>query len=394
MLADSLQVALRTDRVMWGADSPVVGDGAQYLGLVWDASRDLVVGNPFDGLPDTRPRQSSTPAGSPPACLHAIGLPAALALLRVQAGRVRLGLPGRAPLHAPPVRRAASSAAWRSCSPAAAEPGRPAGILLGELAGDGVGWIGSDSRQLLSMSRELYPLAQLWGYPWAAIAIGLMPLVAARLRARAGARAPAAAGSPRPRGGAALAAWLHPWQGATILVDGGSRRRARAPPPAPAAGASRGGSCPSSSSAPPRSPTCSCSTAWTSSPSGSRRLLDGGFWRPQVIAAALLPVLVPALLAYRVPARDFQERAVRWWPAVALFVYVQPAGHVPQPRGRGAGAAARGADGDRGRGARLGQARRRAAARPRARRALALAARRAHVHARPGGASAGSSTAA
>ena len=37
-------------------------------------------------------------------------------------------------------------------------------------------------------------------------------------------------------------------------------------------------------------------------------------------------VLLPALLAYRVPARDFQERAVRWWPAVTLFVYIQPAG--------------------------------------------------------------------
>ncbi len=63
--------------------------------------------------------------------------------------------------------------------------------------------------------------------------------------------------------------------------------------------------------------------------SGYRRLgllLDGGFWQPEVLAAAFLPVMLPALLAYRVPARSFQEAAVRWWLPIALFVYLQPAG--------------------------------------------------------------------
>ncbi|HEY6779996.1 MAG TPA: hypothetical protein VI111_03530, partial [Thermoleophilaceae bacterium] len=63
--------------------------------------------------------------------------------------------------------------------------------------------------------------------------------------------------------------------------------------------------------------------------SGYRRLgelLDGGYWQPQVLAAAFVPVLALALPAYRLRARSFQEIAVRWWPPLALFVYLQPAG--------------------------------------------------------------------
>ena len=321
MLADSLQVALRTDRVMWGADSPVVGDSPQYLALVWDASRDLVVGNPFDGLPDSGPGQVH-PGWVATGILHAIGLPAAVALLvfkPVAFASVFLGalLYTRRLLADRFGRGVALVLGLLLLSPVAA------GILLAALAGDGIGWLGSDTRQLLSMSRELYPLGQLWGYPWAAIAIGLIPLsLLAYERSRRPGASPgwlAAAG-----GGAALASWLHPWQGATILVTVLAAEVVRRNRPPLRELARRlvpflaiGGA-----------PLAYLFVLSRVDEQSERLagLLDGGFWRPQVIAAALLPVLVPALLAYRVPARDFQERAVRWWPAVTLFVYVQPAG--------------------------------------------------------------------
>jgi len=321
MLADSLQVALRTDRVMWGADNPVVGDTAQYLALVWDASRDLVVHNPFDARPDIGPGVLH-PGWVATGLLHALGLPASLALLAfkpVAFVAVFLGahLYTRRLFADRFQRRVALVLALLMLSPVAA------GILLGALAGGGIGWLGSDTRQLLSMSRELYPLAQLWGYPWAAIAIGLMPL---SLLAYERARRPAARRGwlVAAAGGAALASWLHPWQGLTLLttVLAAEIVRRRRPPlrvlarrlvPFVFVGAA----------------PVAYLAVLTHVDEQSRRLsalLDGGFWRPQVIAAALLPVLLPALLAYRVPARDFQERAVRWWPALALFVYAQPAG--------------------------------------------------------------------
>jgi hypothetical protein len=321
MLADSLQVAVRTDRVMWGADTPIVLDGAQYLGLIWDASRDLVVGNPFDGLPDTGPGVLH-PGWVLTGALNAIGVPVALALLAFKPLAIACVFLG-AHLYTRRLfaesfpRRVALVLGLLMLSPVAA------GILLGLLAGDGIGWIGSDSRQLLSMSRELYPLAQLWGYPWASIAIGLIPL---SLLAYERARRPDAGHRWRATaaGGAALASWLHPWQGATILttVLAAELVRRRRPPlrilarslvPFLAIGAA----------------PLAYLFVLTRVDEQSKRisfLLDGGYFRPQVIAAALLPVLLPALLAYRLPARDFQERAVRWWPAVALFVYIQPAG--------------------------------------------------------------------
>jgi hypothetical protein len=43
----------------------------------------------------------------------------------------------------------------------------------------------------------------------------------------------------------------------------------------------------------------------------------------------LLPLALPAALAYRLPARGWQELAVRVWPLAALVVYLQPTGTFP-----------------------------------------------------------------
>jgi hypothetical protein len=321
MLADSLQVALRTDRVIFGADSPVVGDTPQYLALVWDASRDLVVGNPFDGVPDTGPGVVH-PGWVATGTLHALGLPTALALLvfkPIAFLAIFLGalLYTRRLIADRFQRRAALVLSLLMLSPIAA------GVLLGMLASGDIGPFGSAGRQLLSSSRELFIPAQLWGYYWAAIAIGLMPL---SLLAYERARRPGASHGwlAAAAGAAALASWLHAWQGATLLgtVAAAELVRRRRPPlgetatrllPYLAVGAA---------------PLVYLYVLTRVDDVSARisALLDGGFWRPEVLAAALLPVLLLALPAYRVAPRDFQERAVRWWPAVALFVYVQPAG--------------------------------------------------------------------
>ncbi|MGH2802009.1 MAG: hypothetical protein ACRDL4_03065, partial [Thermoleophilaceae bacterium] len=125
-------------------------------------------------------------------------------------------------------------------------------------------------------------------------------------------------------GAAALAAWLHPWQGATLLTTVVAAELIRRPLPPLRETAKRLVPYLLAGAAPlvylfvlTRVDDVSAQLS---------ALLEGGFWRPHVMAAALLPVVLPALLAYRVPARDFQARAVRWWLPVALFVYVQPAG--------------------------------------------------------------------
>jgi hypothetical protein len=321
MLADTLQVAVRTDRVMWGADTPIVGDAAQYLALVWDASRDLVVGNPFDGQPDTGPGIVH-PGWVATGTLHAIGLPTPLALLAakplaVLAVFIGAHLYTRRLLADRFQRRIALVLALLLLSPVVA------GLLLAKLAGGGIGTFGSDGRQMLSISRELFPLSQLWGYYWAALAAGLMPV---SLLAYERARRP---GAPwgwlaAAAAAAAFASWLHPWQGTTLLgtVAAAELVRRRRPPlretarrllPYLAVGAV------------PLVYLYVLTIVDDVSAQVSA-LLEGGLWPAQVLAAALLPVLLLALPAYRLPARDFQERAVRWWPPIALFVYVQPTG--------------------------------------------------------------------
>jgi hypothetical protein len=52
-------------------------------------------------------------------------------------------------------------------------------------------------------------------------------------------------------------------------------------------------------------------------------------WPWWAIALTVLPLALPAALAYRLPARDWQQVAVRAWPFVALAVYLQPLGTFP-----------------------------------------------------------------
>jgi hypothetical protein len=52
-------------------------------------------------------------------------------------------------------------------------------------------------------------------------------------------------------------------------------------------------------------------------------------WPWWAVALTLAPLAVPAALAYRLPARTWQEQAVRVWPFAALLVFVLPIGTFP-----------------------------------------------------------------
>ena len=52
-------------------------------------------------------------------------------------------------------------------------------------------------------------------------------------------------------------------------------------------------------------------------------------WPWWAIVLSLLPLAAPAVLAYRLPARGWQELAIRVWPFAALAVYLAPVGTFP-----------------------------------------------------------------
>ena len=171
------------------------------------------------------------------------------------------------------------------------------------------------------IGNELWPGFYLWGYAMGAIATFLMPLVLLAVeswRTTGSARTLSAAA-----GGALLVSWLHPWQGAvllvvTVLAEGltafGTRERLR---PALAV-VLLAGVAPLAYYA----ALASFDPSWQAA--GRTRflgLLDDD-WLP-ALAMTLAPLALPALLAYRQPARDWQQRAVRCWPIVALLLSLQ-----------------------------------------------------------------------
>ena len=52
-------------------------------------------------------------------------------------------------------------------------------------------------------------------------------------------------------------------------------------------------------------------------------------WPWWAIALTIAPLALPAILAYRIPADGWQEKAVRVWPLAALVVYLLPFGTFP-----------------------------------------------------------------
>jgi hypothetical protein len=176
------------------------------------------------------------------------------------------------------------------------------------------------------ISGELWAGTYLWGYLFTALAVALMPLgLLAYERGREG------GGAGRlglAAGCGLLAAWLQPWQGATlILVLAGaealSLRRGRS-----VTGAVRDLALPVAAAAAPlvyyfvlSRTDASWELAGT--------VNDFPRWPWWVTVLGLLPLALPAAFAYRLPAPDFASLALRLWPLAGLVVFYQPAGTFP-----------------------------------------------------------------
>jgi hypothetical protein len=292
------------NRIWTGTDGPFIGDQMQFIGWIAEASHHLLVSNPF---------QSTTSEG---VFLHP-GV-AASGLL------VRLGLrPSVSFLLWKPIAVitlfGATRAYVRRLLTKTAH--RRAALVLALFYISPVSWIVmhfvslnvGDRLGLQGVTIEMWPGNYLWGYPFTALAVALMPLTLLvyerdRRAHRVGPWAPVCG---------LLCAWFQPWQGATLLVVIGVTemllwwREKRIQPVLLAVNAaaivvplgyyallSR------------------ISTAWAQS--GRVNLI---VFPALLLVMVIAPLGIVALFAYRLPALTFHEVALRVWPIAALGEY-------------------------------------------------------------------------
>jgi hypothetical protein len=303
--------------VVTGSDGFLVADPLQYLTWLREAAAHVAVANLYD-LQDG-PRSFVHPGVLISGLLHELGLgvvasylvwkPAAV--IALFAGAVALC---RRFLSRPGDRLLALLPALFFASPIAALVGWTG------IGGNGVKF------DLDFVSGEMWAGTYLWGYLFTAVAVGLMPLgILAYERGREGGgrrRLVLAAGC------GLVAAWLQPWQGATlILVLAGtellSLRRGRSAPRA-----SRDLAAPVAATAAP------LVYYWVLSRTDPSWELAGAVndfprWPWWVTVLGLLPLALPAAFAYRLPAPDFGSLALRVWPLAGLIVFYQPVGTFP-----------------------------------------------------------------
>jgi len=299
LLAVLLWRATRENLIWTGTDGLGLGDQMQYLNWIRDAADNGLISNRYR-LEDTE-ATFVHPLLLPSAGLHLLGISPPVAYLVWKPVAV-LGLflaaraYGRRRLDTTTRRRWALVLALFFVTPAG---------YLAELAGASTVTRG----RLEFLANDMWPGFWLWGYPFTALAVAAIPAVLLlHERNRGGGRVGAAAPLL-----ALLCAWLQPWQGATLVLVlvvaeavAWARERSR-PPLAPllvtvgAAGlplvyyAALGRLDPS----------------WQLAQQGNE--IEWPLW---VLAAALAPLALPALLAYRRPAAGFGELALRAWPPI------------------------------------------------------------------------------
>jgi hypothetical protein len=292
------------DRIWTGTDGPFIGDQMQFVGWIADASQHLLVSNPYDSLgtrgvflhPGVVISGALVRLGLRPTVAFLVWKPVAVVVLF---GAIRSYV--RRLLTKTAHRRAALVLALFYISPVA--------WLLQHLASFSI----LDHLGLQAFTLEMWPGLYLWGYPFTALAVALMPLgLLAYERDRQARRI----GPWAPICGL-LCAWLQPWQGATLLVVmAGSEillwRREKQIRPlllaingaaiiVPLAYYSLLGR---------------LSSAWALS--GRVNMVT---FPVLLLMMVLAPLAIVALFAYRLPAVTLQEVAVRVWPIAALGVY-------------------------------------------------------------------------
>ena len=306
--------------VVTGADSYVAVDQLQYLNWIRQAADHVGVQNLYD-FADS-PRSFVHPGVLLAALLHRLGASVAvayhllkpLALLALFAGTL---LYARRFLVETGDRRLALVLALFGLSPVAAA------VAWSGLAGN------ETKLRFDFLAGEMWTGTYLWGYVFTAIAVGLLPLgllAYERWRERGDARFLAAAAAA-----GLLCSWLQPWQGATFAIvlvgaEALSLRDLRSG--GAIAGAARRLAAPLAATALPLVYYLVLSltdSAWELAGSANKT----GRLPLWVLVVGGGPLLLAAVPAYRTPARDFGERALRLWPLAALLVYFQPFGTFP-----------------------------------------------------------------
>jgi hypothetical protein len=308
-------------RAITGADGVLASDQLQYFTWIREASEHGLIGNRYDLEPDDR--VFLHPGFLLSGLVHALtGASVPLSYLLWKPAAVGVVFVG-ALLYV------------RRLLPAAG--GRHVALLLVLFAvmpaSAFVAWTdwGGNPRQYTFdfISGEMWTGQYLWGYLMTGLAVFLMPLVLLGVeRWRSMRRTRTLVLSAL---GALVVCWLQPWQGATlaliVLGTEGLRWWRAAERPAlgllavPAAVALPAAYYLALSVFDPAWELASESNA-----AGSQATWTWPWW---AIALSVAPLAVPAVLAYRTPARDWQSVAVRVWPFAALLVYLQPSGTFP-----------------------------------------------------------------
>jgi len=320
-----LAALLTKGRALTGADGVLASDQLQYFTWIREASEHALIGNRYDFLPDDR--TFLHPGFLISGAIHGLtGLSVPLSYLLWKPVAVGLSF------------TAALLYARRLLPPGGPQRAALVLILFAVMPASAfVAWSnwGGNPRQYTFdfISGEMWSGQYLWGYLMTAIAVFLMPLVllgVERWRRERRTRMLVLSAA-----GALLVGWLQPWQGATLalivlvteLIAGrtGERRRW--------GGASAAIVVIPGAIAIPSLYYWALShwdAAWElaskSNAAGSQPTWSWPWW---AIALTLAPLAVPAALAYRGRARDWQEIAVRVWPFAALVVYLLPFGTFP-----------------------------------------------------------------
>jgi hypothetical protein len=303
-----------------GSDGFLVVDQMQYLNWVRQAGEHVLIEDLYDL--DDGPRTFLHPGVLVSGLLNRLGLGviaaymawkpvAVIALLAAAIGWTRRYLARRDD------RRLALALVLFSTSPVAAF----------------VGWSGvgdsEDKAGFDFLGNEMWSGNWLWGYLFTALAVAMLPLaLLAYERARGGSRRHllwAAAAC-------LVCAWFQPWQGATlVIVLVGAEALARRREARPLLHSARDLALPLAAAMAPLLyyfVLSQTDPAWELAGTANDTDRQPRF-PTHILLLGLAPLALPALLAYRLQARDFADWALRLWPVAALLVYFQPAGTFP-----------------------------------------------------------------
>jgi hypothetical protein len=287
-----------------GTDGPFVFDQMQYLGWIRDSANHVLIGNPYQL--DASPHYFLHPGLAISGILNRFGVGAWLAYL----------------VWKPVAVVALFAAAWayvRRLLPGTAQ--RRFALVLALFYVSPVpylavtfGWYWKGVALLQPYAFEMWPGLYLWGYPFTAIAVALLP---ATLLSYERARQSGRVGAITPALGL-LCAWLQPWQGATVIVvllaseavlwrghRTGSLRLLAVTVSATAG------------------PLLYYSILGRADPSWrlANVVNSAGSWPWKPLLIAIAPLGLLAMLAYLRPPGSFGAVAVRVWPLAAVSVY-------------------------------------------------------------------------